>query len=101
MQSFLTCYILFCRRGELSELGKHEQQGLAHRVAERLLPLFIKSLIRNESKTIQVVSSNKSRTKASLQAFVQGLPPSVVHLVDYQPPNPSLLFFHDNERYLR
>ena len=57
--------------------------------------------MRNESKSIQVVSSNKSRTKASLRAFVQGLPPSVVHLVDYQPPNPSLLFFHDNARYLR
>ncbi|CAF0727570.1 unnamed protein product [Adineta ricciae] len=86
-------------RGELSELGKHEQQGLAHRVAERLLPLFIKSLLRNESKSIQVVSSNKSRTKASLRAFVEGLPPSVVRLVDHQPPNPSLLFFHDNARY--
>ncbi|UJR33520.1 hypothetical protein I4U23_020965 [Adineta vaga] len=86
-------------RGELSGLGKLEQQGLAHRLAERLLPLFINGLLRNTSKSIQVVSSNKARSKASLEAFVQGLPPSVASLIDYELPNPILLSFHENTKY--
>lgn len=98
----MTLFFLFCyqnRRGELSELGKIEQRGLAHRLTERLLPLFAKICLNNTSNRIQVVSSGKSRTQTSLHSFVRGLPQGLSSLIDYQPPNPALLAFHENATY--
>ena len=87
------------RRGELSRLGITEHQGLAYRLTERLSPLFMKIVFSNSPDRIRVVSSGKSRTIASLNAFVQGLPSCIHSQVDYEPSNPSLLSFHENLRY--
>jgi hypothetical protein len=54
---------------------------------------------RNSPNRIRVVSSGKSRTIASLNAFVNGLPFIVTSLIDYEPSNPTLLSFHENIQY--
>ncbi|CAF1352330.1 unnamed protein product [Rotaria sordida] len=59
-------------RGELSGLGKIEHQ---------------------------VVTSGKSRTIASLNTFIEGLPSTLTSLIDYEPANQILLYFHDNNKY--
>ncbi|CAF0907595.1 unnamed protein product [Adineta steineri] len=86
-------------RGELSGLGKLEHQALAHRLTQRIAPLFMKNLFGNSSNSIQVVSSGKSRTEASLKAFVEGLPTYVASSIEYEPSNPNLLYFHVNRKY--
>jgi hypothetical protein len=97
----LLVFILYSynSRGELSGLGKLEHQGLAHRVTKRLLPLFMEILLSNSSSRIKLVSSGKSRTIASLNAFVQGLPSTITSLIDYEPANPSLLYFNENIKH--
>ncbi len=87
------------RRGELSGLGKIEHQGLAYRLTVRLSSLFMKIVFSNSLDRIRVVSSGKSRTIASLNAFVQGLPSCIHSRVDYEESNPSLLSFHENLRF--
>ena len=88
------------RRGELSGLGKTEHRGLGLRTASRLVPLFTKILANESSRRIAVVSSGKSRTIASLQAFIEGLPSAVAaSSIDYEPADPALLYFHDNIQY--
>jgi hypothetical protein len=59
----------------------------------------MKILSSNSPNRIQVVSSAKSRTIASLYAFVQGLPSSIHSQIVYEPSNPGLLSFHDNPQY--
>ncbi len=45
------------------------------------------------------MSSGSARTIASLHAFVQGLPSSLTSSIDYEPSNPTLLYFHQNLNY--
>jgi len=92
-------YINKNRRGELSGLGKTEHRGLARRLTERLLPLFMKITLSNSPNRIRVVSSGKSRTIASLHAFIDGLPSTLTSLIDYEPSNPTLLSFNENIHY--
>ncbi|CAF4587312.1 unnamed protein product [Rotaria socialis] len=86
-------------RGELAGLGKIEHQNLAHRLTNRILPLFTEVFLSNSSRRIQVIDSGKSRTVASLNAFVQGLPLRITSLIDYEPANPTLLSFYENNKY--
>ena len=83
------------RRGELSQLGHIELRDLARRLTARLPSLFSK----NSSNRIAVLSSGKSRTIASLHAFVQGLPSTLTSSIDYEPSDPQLLSFHENNIY--
>jgi hypothetical protein len=83
----------------LSGLGKIEHRNLASRLTKRLLPLFTKAFLSNSLRRISLVSSGKSRTVASLNAFVEGLPSILTPLIDYEPPNPKLLHFHSNIKY--
>ena len=76
-----------------------ELQDLARRFATRLSPLFDTAPDKDSNNRIQVISSGKSRTIASLNAFVDGLPESIADSVDHEPANPSLLYFHDNDPY--
>jgi hypothetical protein len=87
------------RRGELSDLGKTELRDLASRLASRLPSLFAEVKMKDSNNRIQVISSGKSRTAASLNAFVHGLPDAMAALIDHEPPNSSLLYFHDNGPY--
>ncbi|CAM4773528.1 unnamed protein product [Rotaria magnacalcarata] len=86
-------------RGELAGLGKIEHQNLAHRLTNRISSLFMEAFLSNSSRRIQVVDSGKSRTAASLKAFVQGLPLLITSLIDYEPANPTLLSFYENNKY--
>ena len=61
--------------------------------------MLLKVFSSNSSNRIGVVSSRKSRTLASLQAFVQGLPSTLTSSIDYEPSNPNLLSFHENINY--
>ena len=96
---FYLFYPVWDRRGELSELGRMEHEGLAHRLATRLSPLFSKAISTNFSNRIAVLSSGKSRTIASLNAFIQGLPSTLTSSIDYEPSNAHLLSFHENNKY--
>lgn len=83
----------------MSGLGKIEHRNLAHRLTERLLPLLLRLPLNNTPNRIRLVSTEKSRTIASLNAFVQGLPSSLASLIDYEPSNPALLSFYENINY--
>ena len=87
------------RRGELSALGKTELQDLGSRLTTRLSSLFTEAQMKDSNNRIQVISSGKSRTAASLNAFVDGLPESIATLIDHEPANSTLLYFHDNGPY--
>jgi hypothetical protein len=59
----------------------------------------LKIFSSDSSNRIRVVSSGKSRTNASLYAFVEGLPSTLSSSIDYEPSNPTLLYFHENINY--
>jgi hypothetical protein len=59
----------------------------------------MKICLNDSSNRIRLVSSGKSRTQASLNAFVKGLPSTLPSLIDYEPADPSLLYFHNNSKY--
>lgn len=59
----------------------------------------MKNLLSNSSRRIQLVDSGKSRTAASLNAFVEGLPLAAKSLIDYELANPNLLSFYDSNKY--
>ncbi|CAF0945736.1 unnamed protein product [Rotaria sordida] len=86
-------------RGHLSRLGKIEHKNLAHRLTERMSLLLRKVLSTNSSTRIRLVSSGKSRTISSLNAFVKGLPLTITNLIDYEPANRTLLAFYEDIKY--
>ena len=86
-------------RGELTGLGKIEHQQLAYRLVRRLASLFEKAINNQQRNRISVVSSGRSRTIASLNAFVEGLPLAVASRIDREPDNPDLLYFHEGSKY--
>ena len=86
-------------RGELTDLGKIEHQQLGHRLVKRLAPLFEKAIFNRHRNRISVVSSGRSRTIASLNAFVESLPLAIASRVDREPDNPDLLYFHEDSKY--
>ena len=90
---------MLIRRGELTGLGKAEHEQLGHRVVRRLLPLFQKVLRNHSRNRISVVSSGRSRSTASLNAFMKSFPSFMASLIDHEPDNPELLYFHENSKY--
>ncbi|CAF1444082.1 unnamed protein product [Adineta steineri] len=87
-------------RNRLTGLGKIELKNLAKRLTNRLLPLFIKNILQNSSNSIQLVTDGRTRTLQSQDAFVKGLPTSVISLIDYEPPQSHLIAFNRNPVYL-
>jgi len=59
----------------------------------------MESLLNNSSSRIRFTTSGKSRTIASLNAFVEGLPSFTTSMIDYEPSNPTLLYFHEENKH--
>ena len=90
---------LIIRRGKLSGLGITEHLHLAQRLSRRISSLIINSFFNHPHRRIQVVSSDKSRTSASLLAFVEGLPYMGSSLIERDTNNLGILHFHEDPKY--
>lgn len=77
------------RRGELTQLGKEEHNGLGTRLYNRLRTLF------NSSNKLSVITSGKKRAMDSAEEFLNGLKTSQSNIeVSREKPNKNLLYFH-------
>ena len=86
-RSAIVCFSL--RRGELTQLGRDEHQGLGARLYSRLQTLF------HHRSAISVITSGKKRAIDSAEEFLRGVTHATpaLHVVQ-EMPNKNLLYFH-------